>query len=225
MAERKKKAVATRRLEFDQEPIWDVQFDETIKQFLAFSFYRDMLDGRSLARVAAKWNKDPDAEPGTKGNPMSRLQLWSAQNRWVERAEAYDVFLLRRLQEERETEISRMNRMEISMGRAAMSLALKRIIGAPREGDNAEVEPLDPNKMTAGEVAMLGRFGVDVTRLATGRPTQLIKGAFLITAAEASQMTGDLVEMLMRHIPDERKAMAAQEVQAYASGERRMIGR
>lgn len=217
--------MSRKQIELGQEPIWEIQFDETVTQYRAFCLYRDLLDGRSLAKVNAIWSKDPTVDPEkgkAKGGAMAKLQQWSATNRWVERADAYLLHLLRRFRDERETEIARMARTEASLGRTMVGMAVTRLLGGERDG--VSVTALNPNDLTAAETALLAREGVKISRLSTGRPTELIKGALLISSTEFVQATGDLTEILMRHIPDDRKAIAAEEIRAYAAGERRMIG-
>ena len=44
--------------------------------------------------------------------------------------------------------------------------------------------------------------------------------AFALTSAEAARVFGDLVEIALHFIPDERKPLFADEIRAYAAGER-----
>lgn len=209
-------------IELTQEPIWEIQFDETLVQYRAFVLYRDLGPNRSLAKVAARWTSAEDPELGKK-NALRRITYWSSTNRWVERADAYWIDFERRLLEQRETEISRLQRMELQLGRGLIAGAIQRLFGFESDDPTKNVEAIEWDKVTPGELAILARLGVDVSRLATNRPTSLIKAALMITSAEFIGSTRDLTELAMRHIPDERKPIFAEEVRAYAEGERGML--
>lgn len=72
----------------DERPAWAMLPQETERQFRAFQKYLHMLDDpdekrRSLRRIAI--------EMGYSSEKM--LEVWSAKNRWVERARAYDNYM------------------------------------------------------------------------------------------------------------------------------------
>lgn len=202
MADRKK-------IELDQQPVWDIQFDETAKAYNAFALYRDLLDRRSLSKVASKL-----------GVSQQALVKWSVPNRWVERAEAYDLYLDRKWREARETEIGRMARTEATLGRALVSGALRRAVGHIDPNDPTKsVDSLNWNELSAGEVAHLARVGVDISRISTNRATSLVKGALMIHAREYEEDMTLLTQALFVYIPDERKPAAAEWVRAFAAGE------
>lgn len=215
-----------RKLELTQEPIWEIQFDETVTQYRAFCLYRDLGPQRSLSKVTSAWTgkEDPDLEGKSSKDRSARIEIWSSDNRWVERADAYWLDLERRLLEQRETEIMRLNRMELQFGRGLIAGAIRRLFGFNDKDDPTKnVEAINWSQVTAGELAILGRLGVETTRLATNRPTSLVKAALMITSAEYVATTRDLTELAMRHIPDDRKPIFAEEVRAYAEGERGML--
>jgi hypothetical protein len=210
-------------IELTQEPIWEIQFDETIVQYRAFCLYRDLGPNRSLSKVSAVWTKHDDPDLGRK-QPSARIREWSSVNRWVERADSYWIDFERRLLEQRETEISRLQRMELQFGRGLIAGAIRRLFGFNDEANPTQnVEAIDWNQVTPGELAILGRLGIETARLATNRPTALVKAALMITSTEFIEATRDLTELAMRHIPDERKPLFAEEVRAWSDGERGML--
>jgi hypothetical protein len=155
---------------------------------------------------------------------VSEIAKWSSRNRWVGRADAYWLYVERKLREERENEISRTNRSHAQLGQIATSLALQRLTGHEDPDDPTKnVRSINPNELSPRDVAQLGKFGVEVTRLAQGQATSLAKGAVMLTGAEAAKAFSDLCEIALHHIPDDRKPLFAEEVRAFASGERRML--
>jgi hypothetical protein len=122
----------------------------------------------------------------------------------------------------------RLERMEIDPNgpawemRAMTSAALRRIIGYQDPDDPSKsVEPLDLNKVTAAEAALLAREGVKISRISTGRPTELISGKMLITAAEYARDMEALIEIFWPYIPEHARGTVAEEIRAFSEGEHR----
>lgn len=74
------------------EPIkpWDRQPGETTKAFAAFTHYRDQGVSRTVERTGEWWSKEIVRQGRTKRGATSRVQSWSRDNRWRDRAEAWD---------------------------------------------------------------------------------------------------------------------------------------
>jgi hypothetical protein len=198
------------------EPLpWEKQKGETRVSFSAFAIYRDLGPHRSLSKTAA-----------AVGKSLAAMKGHSTKYGWVERADAYDDFVDRRLREERETERIRLERAQLGLGSTMVGLALRRLNGAP-PGVNSrgevveEVVALDPNTLDAGDVVRLATDGVRIQRLAAGLATDLIRGTTAISAPDVVKLARDLVEILSRFIPEDRQARAFSELEAYIeSGQR-----
>lgn len=90
-------------------PIWDRQPGETPGQYMWFTRYRDVrLEGGSLAGVRQKFGKKPGYDKA--------LRKWSAENRWVERIEAYRDFLEAQKQRQRLKDIEEMGERQSKNG-------------------------------------------------------------------------------------------------------------
>lgn len=188
---------------------WERRKGESAAAFHNFAVYRDLGPHRSLTKAAA-----------ANGKSVETLKDQSAKYSWVERAEAYDDDVDRRLREERETERIRLERTHFGAGAAILGVALRRINGAPAAvaADGTPIEPverLDPNSLDAGDVARLMETGVRVQRISSGLPTDLIKGATAISATDAVRMASDLIEIAARYVPDDRQPRFYAELQAY----------
>lgn len=75
--------------QLDQLP-WEQLADETDKAYSAFLLYRDI--PRHQRTVSAAWRIYAPAKKGKKQpkNPHGYFALWSRQNKWRERAKAWD---------------------------------------------------------------------------------------------------------------------------------------
>jgi hypothetical protein len=199
----------------DDEPdvVWERQSKETDRQYRAFRVYRNLGDDRSLRQVAAVLGHQS----------TSHLERWSAQNDWPARAAAYDEYLDREQRAEQRRNLEAMTRHEMRLIEFLRSLAVRRIIGWDGGGDPSRaVTPLDPNKLSARDVAALLREG---TRMAARRPERrnwLREAALrdqMLTSSEFIQALRDITELAMAHIPDERKPFFAEEIRAWADGD------
>jgi hypothetical protein len=212
-----------KRIELDQEPIWSIQSDETATQYRAFCLYRDLLGARSLSRVTEVLMRERSgdeqvskAERLTPKRAPGVIQGWSARNRWVERADAYELHLEEERRQERETEISRMEGRERRLANVAISGVMRRVIGYKNPDDPSEdVEPMDWSKLTPSEVAQLSKTFVEISRLATNRPTSLNKSVLAIDRKDYEDVVNGLIDIFMRIMPTELRALAAERASAF----------
>lgn len=212
-----------KRIDLDQEPIWAIQFDETPTQYRAFCLYRDLLGARSLSRVAEALAKErhgtepvPKSERLTPKQAPGVIKGWSSRNRWVERADAYELHLEEQRRQERETEIMRMERREKQLANTAIAGIMRRVMGyEDKEDPSQSVEAMDWSKLTPGEVAQLAKTFVDISRLATNRPTSHIRSSLTISMQDYEDLANGLIEIFMRHVPEERRAYAAEQASAF----------
>lgn len=114
-----------------ENPVWGPQSWEGVDQFNAFVLYRDTpIDKkRSVADVARQIGKDP-----------SGTQLQSRQNRWEERALAYD----RHLDSYRLRQVKRRT-VEMYERQSAISVAMQQIVAE-------RLKTIDAEKLTARDI-------------------------------------------------------------------------
>lgn len=204
------KPLARRDLAPDRRP-WEKQNWESFKAFNGFALYRDLGLARSLTKAAQAF-----IETATERKEESvRRQMgeWSSAYRWVERAEAYDMHVDERLREQREGRIGRQNRRYEAAAATLSGKLLRRISIDEFDG---EAQPLDVNDLDAESAARMLVNLQRVERIATGQPTELVKGAFLISSSDVERISRELVEGLMQFVPVERQPLAAQWVVSYA---------
>jgi hypothetical protein len=205
--------MAADRIDLDEEPIWEKQAAETVTQYRAFCLYRDLLSNRSLCRVAELW---PRRRPRTSRSVNGTLRRWCQCNRWVERAEAYDLYLQRKCSTEQEAEIERMVRRERLLSGIALTGVMRRLLGYedPEDPSN-NVAALDWSKLTPRQVAYLARTFTNIERQATQRPTTLAMKSLTISARAYEDLGNNLIAILLSHVPAERRALAAEAVDLY----------
>lgn len=204
---------APRELDPSRRP-WEKQPWESNPSYRAFALYRDLGLTRSLMKAATALSEDE----GRVGKPESiktQMAEWSSLGHWVARAEAYDMHVDERLREQREGRIGRQNRRYETASATLSSQLLRRIAGGDTE---AGLIALDVNELDAEGAARMLVNLQRVERIATGQPTELVKGAFLISSADVERISRDLYEGLMQFIPQERQPLAAQWVLSYAQG-------
>lgn len=194
---------------------WERRKGEAATSFHNFAMYRDLGPHRSLSKAATALGKS-----------IETLKTQSAKYGWVERAEAYDDDVDRRIRAERETERLRLERTHFGAGAALLGVALRRLNGAEAgvgpNGPVEAVERLDPNTLDAGDVARVMETAVRVQRISSGLPTDLVKGAVLPSMTEVVRMASDLVEIAVKFIPDDRQPRFYSELQAYIDSGRRL---
>lgn len=209
-----------------QDPIWEIQFDETIAQYRAFALYRDLVGGRSLSKVAEALarEKATPKQAKRKGQatkpavrpPAGHITKWSARNRWPERADAYELHLEQRRRQERETEIDRMEQREMTLANVAIAGVMRRVLGYTDDKDKSKsVEQIDWSKLTPSEVAQLAKTFVDISRMATNRPTSMHKSVLAIDRKDYENVVNGLIEIFMRIVPAELRSLAAERANAF----------
>ncbi len=121
---------------------WVQQPGEGGKPFRAFALYRDMgPDGRSLDAVALRLRGDPSSSCRPSGRRLrsQRIQIWSREWRWVERAAAWDRHVDEQVQQALIDEVIKMAKRHAIQARAIQEKAVRRLV----ELDPAELRPGD----------------------------------------------------------------------------------
>ncbi len=110
----------------------------------------------------------------------------------------------------------RMERRERQLANTAIAGVMRRVLGYEDKDDPTQnVEAMDWSKLTPGEVAQLAKTFVEISRLATNRPTSLSRSALSITPRDYEAAVNGLIEIFMRHVAPERRAAAAEEVNSF----------
>lgn len=174
----------TRAKQSGQENLWSQLPEENTRQYEKFCAYRDMrytgtgkiqppdpTVPRSLRALAERFQSSRQS-----------LETLSRQNRWVERAEAYDSFMLEQIRQKNESEILRMRELHASVGRQMITKAAKRLLALPEE----EISP--------GDLVRLIEAGAKLERLSRGETTenQRISGSVEVgSRPDLSRLTDD----------------------------------
>jgi hypothetical protein len=172
---------------------WERIEGETSAAYTKFVVYRDQTRGRhSLAKAAKEL-----------GLSLATLKELSMQHRWVERSELYDDYLERRDRNEREQQRDIVNRQGYKMAQAGLAAAITRFTGG-KFGD-IDVEGIDPNTMDIGDLAKVADVFWKMARLATGQPTDAIRGLVTVTTEDHKRIVDALYQITMHVLPDDRK--------------------
>jgi hypothetical protein len=99
--------------------IWDKREDESSKAYEWFCRYRDMGPGRSHEKLNQKY-------AGSRSNKSLTLR-WSSKYAWVERAEAYDVYLEGKKRESNEERTIKAAEEQIDLSDRVMEILLRKL--------------------------------------------------------------------------------------------------
>jgi hypothetical protein len=146
---------------------------ETAKAFLAFAVYRDMLDGRTIAKAAEALTETSAGDGRTPEQVASVLRQWAVKHDWQRRAELYDVWRDRRYLERRESERDRLLDELSQVGGTLIGAGVTRLKGRPASEQSKAVEALDLNDASPRDVVKLVREGSRLKLRAAGMPLDL----------------------------------------------------
>lgn len=183
---------------------WEMQPVESVPAFRAFARYRDMVEGRSITKVAQELHKS-----------RTLVARWSSEHDWQRRIEAWELHQDRRLMEARECERQRIDREQIGEGRLLRLAAMRRIAGAPEDG----VTGIDWDAVGVRETLAAYRLGRDTERQAAGLGLGSSVGT--ITMTQASQIILEVFEAVIELVPKERQNEAIRRVHAIGEGRSR----
>jgi hypothetical protein len=179
---------------------------EGVKAFQAFALYRDMLASRSLKRVAQQLKKAEGV-----------VHDWSAKWKWVARCEEYDLYLDRKIRENRETEAEAALARHGQLGRGLQTLVRLRLAGGTTE-DGTVIPRLDPADLDAMGVVRAAEVGVKLERLGLGLPTDFLRTLHTISTVDFEKILGAIVDAALRLLPDEKHDEFISRVRAIGLG-------
>lgn len=133
-----------------QEPIYERQKGETVKQFEAFITYRDMGLTRSLREVATVLNKS-----------LALIGRWSSANNWVERVHEYDKEMDRKAILEN---IKKRRDMVSRHAKTSMMFQQKII---------QRMNSLQAHELSPGDLVRWLEIAVKIERLSLGESTEI----------------------------------------------------
>lgn len=120
---------------------WERMPDETNRAYAGFVVYRDLGRTRTLRKAAVAflgYGKEDDFDPSK--SEIRRIERWSATNRWVARAEAWDEFLQRQEDAELVDEAVRMKKRHTQLS-AVMTSKIATYLNTLTDTDLARMTP------------------------------------------------------------------------------------
>ena len=133
---------------------YERQPGETAKAFRAFTIYRDMGPGRSIRNVLKAVDKPDSYRPV--------LERWSSQNRWVDRAAAWDDYLDQQARQAQVDALKEMYERHIQAAVAMQAKALKRLRG------------LSPDELSPMQVRLFLIEAAKLERMGRGEPESIV---------------------------------------------------
>lgn len=175
------------------EPIWERQKGESAVAYAAFRAYRDLGEGRTINKAVdillTSWADITERDRRTEKSTHSyanRAHHWSATNRWVERAAAWDAQLdsirleaeekgKRQMARHYEARVQVIKDMEWAIGEAAyknlLVLMQQPVLGEVRSQDGRTIH-IHPNKEITKVLPALIREASRLIRLSQDLPTE-----------------------------------------------------
>lgn len=138
----------------EERELWERMPGEKTDYYNKFVKYRDMDTGRAKNKRSLRLLAD---ELGCSRQSIERL---SVKFNWVERVEAYDLYLEQELRHKREKEIIRMHDNHAKIASQIITKATKRLLTLPEE------------EISAADVVRMFDIGVKIERLSRGEPTE-----------------------------------------------------
>lgn len=170
--------------------VWDKQPEETSKAYEAFTRYRDAgVAGRSLRKCS------------TSSAEYRQFCVWSKENNWVARADAWDMHEEQLRRAEWQKERQEMYRRHAKMAMAFQSKAMEALLQMPAR------------KLTPADAARFLDIASKLERLTRGDVTEAasveVSGEVDVTLGEAREKVKAMIERLAsrERIDDEGEAV------------------
>lgn len=144
---------------------WERMDGETVQQYEKFCAYRDMRytapagDGE-LPKLDLTRERSIRGLAKKLGLSRKTLEPLSARFRWVDRCEAYDLYILRRLKEKGEAEILQMHENHAMIASQMLKKALRGLL------------KLSDDDLDAADIVRMVDVGVKIERLSRGESTE-----------------------------------------------------
>lgn len=144
---------------------WEQMTGETVQQYEKFCAYRDMRyiapsGTGDLPRLDFTRERSIRGLAKKLGLSRKTLEPLSARFQWVERCEAYDLYILRRLKEKGEAEILKMHENHAAIAAQMLKKAMRRLLTMQEE------------EIDASDMVRMVDVGVKIERLSRGESTE-----------------------------------------------------
>lgn len=144
---------------------WEQMTGETVQQYEKFCAYRDMRyiapsGTGDLPRLDFTRERSIRGLARQLGLSRKTLEPLSARFQWVERCEAYDLYILRRLKEKGEAEILKMHENHAAIAARMLKKAMRRLLTMQEE------------EIAASDMVRMVDVGVKIERLSRGESTE-----------------------------------------------------
>ncbi len=144
---------------------WEQMTGETVQQYEKFCAYRDMRyiapsGTGDLPRLDFTRERSIRGLARQLGLSRKTLEPLSARFQWVERCEAYDLYILRRLKEKGEAEILKMHENHAAIAAQMLKKAMRRLLTMQEE------------EIAASDMVRMVDVGVKIERLSRGESTE-----------------------------------------------------
>ena len=141
---------------------WEVLENETAQQYAAFIMYRDLGPRRSMRAAAAKYydlGEAKDVDP--KSGKIRTFERWSSANRWVARAEEWDLFLQHQADIDEVAAVKAMRERHVNITTVMQSKAIQYL---------NTITDADLKRMTPDTAMRMLDLAIKNERLARGVP-------------------------------------------------------
>lgn len=144
---------------------WEQMAGETVQQYEKFCAYRDMrytapAGAGELPKLDLTRERSIRGLAKKLGLSRKTLEPLSARFQWVERCEAYDLYILRRLKEKGEAEILKMHENHATIASQLLKKALRGLM------------KLSDDDLDATDIVRMVDVGVKIERLSRGESTE-----------------------------------------------------
>ena len=197
------------------ENIWEQWPGESALQYTRFCYYRDMAyeqspEKQDLTKSTIFCHKAKRRslqkmveEIGLSADGKRTMAIYSSKFRWVERADAYDIYLEAKVRAAHEKAILKMTEDHAALGAQLTRKAMIRLLKISEE------------EISAGDLVRMADIGVKIERLARGESTENQKITGSIENTVTVNVEDELKELsvsVLRKMADEYKAKPVEEL-------------
>ena len=182
---------------------YESQPTETARQWLAFTIYKDMGAGRTLAKAATAY-REHFPTTSQESSTYRVMQGWSSKWHWVDRINEYDRFIEKKKRQKAVHAVEQMRDRHIKLGNSLQ------VLGAQELQKWILRAQKDPKiRVTVADLLRAIETGIKLERLSRGEPETVHEER---QAADAEQTREALVKIL-----EDDKAMEALDTVMHAA--------
>lgn len=170
---------------------WEQMAGETVQQYEKFCAYRDMrytapTSAGDLPKLDLTRERSIRGLAKQLGLSRKTLEPLSTRFKWVDRCDAYDLYILRRLKEKGEAEILKMHENHAAIAAQMLKKAMRGLL------------KLQDDDLDAADIVRMVDVGVKIERLSRGESTerQEIGGEATVRhSGSVTVMPGDKIDL------------------------------